>query len=193
MPPRSGSCSTDTASFITYFQGIAGPQRGILAPEALNRFYLDPPVPGGAPAAERRVGTTWMTREDRDAEIADYVAYLDQVCADLAPRAERVTVLGFSQGVATACRWIASGRTPVTRLIAWAGQLAPDVDVRVLAARVAQPLDVVVGDADEYAAARALDSELARLDEAGVTYRLTRFAGGHRMDKSALLTFTSDL
>jgi hypothetical protein len=37
-----------------------------------------------------------MTREDREADIADYVAYLDTVAAELA-RGRPLTVLGFAR------------------------------------------------------------------------------------------------
>src|SRR5687768_9263886 len=90
--------------FIDNFTPIAQSGRIIVAPEGLHRFYLDPPP---APASQRRVGATWMTRDDRDYDIADYVAYLDVLIAEImalaAPRA-RLRVLGFSQGTATVLR-----------------------------------------------------------------------------------------
>src|SRR5206468_1825615 len=90
------------ASFIQAFSVLDDGTRLIVAPEALNRFYLVG-VDSGA-AAERPVGATWMTREDRDAEIADYVEYLDALAAQVlgavrrGERPPRVIVLGFSQG-----------------------------------------------------------------------------------------------
>ncbi len=175
------------ARFITQFAVLAGPQRVVVAPEALNRFYLDAPRPGGPAATERRVGTTWMTREDRDAEIADYVAYLDRVCSALVPAAQRVTVLGFSQGVATACRWVTFGAASVQRLILWAGPMPPDLDLRQLARRMGStPIEIVLGSTDEFADARALEDALAQLREAGILHRLVRFDGGHTIDRGAL-------
>src|SRR5205809_2907590 len=52
-----------------------GTGRLLVAPEGLSRFYLS------ESPAERRVGACWMTREDRLAEIDDYVQYLDAVYA----------------------------------------------------------------------------------------------------------------
>src|SRR5205809_79787 len=88
--------------------------RYLVAPEGLSRFYLS------ESPTERRVGASWMTREDRLAEIADYVQYLDAVYQEVFGLLDRsqVTVhaLGFSQGVATASRWTAMGKARVDRL-----------------------------------------------------------------------------
>src|SRR5947199_8438332 len=47
--------------------------RYVVAPEGLSRFYFS------ETPTERRVGASWMTREDRLVEIADYVQYLGAV------------------------------------------------------------------------------------------------------------------
>jgi predicted esterase len=173
--------------FIRHFTAIAGPQRAIVAPEALNRFYVDAPRPGGPAAADRRVGTTWMTREDREAEIQDYVAYLDRVRSDIVPQAQRVTVFGFSQGVATACRWLALGTAQLHRIILWAGPIPVDLDYRQLADRAnGIPLELVLGTRDEFAAGRNLEAEVVPLREAGVQHQVIRFDGAHSIDQGVL-------
>src|SRR2546425_5855384 len=45
--------------FLERFRPIAAERRCIVAPEGLSRFYLT------ESPAERRVGASWMTREDR--------------------------------------------------------------------------------------------------------------------------------
>ena len=114
------------ATFATYFGDLDDGTRLIVAPEALNRYYLVPA--NGVPAAERPVGATWMTREDRDHEIADYVNYLDTLHAEIArrvPSPDRIVVVGFSQGAATAARWAARGTARLDRLVLWGGMLPP--------------------------------------------------------------------
>jgi hypothetical protein len=61
--------------FIERFRCIAAPHRLIVAPEALSRFYTERGSGFHGPASQ--IGATWMTSEDREAEIQDYVAYLD--------------------------------------------------------------------------------------------------------------------
>ena len=169
--------------FIKYFQSIATPGRLIVAPEALNRHYV---APGGSGrTADAKVGATWMTRLDRENEIADYVDFLDAVYRDAAPGAARVTALGFSQGVATACRWVAMGKSRVDRLIAWAGQLPPDVDPLVYA-KLSGGITLVAGTTDEYSSWIGEGNHDERLVAAGITPNVVTFDGGHRMDRLTL-------
>ncbi|HEY5544529.1 MAG TPA: alpha/beta fold hydrolase, partial [Gemmatimonadaceae bacterium] len=169
--------------FIKYFQSIATPGRLIVAPEALNRYYVTPGASGRS--ADAKVGATWMTRMDRQNEIADYVDFLDAVWRETATGAARVTVLGFSQGVATACRWVAMGTSRIDRLVAWAGQLPPDVDPSVFA-KLPGGVTLVAGTTDEYSAWIAEGNHDARLVAAGLKPRVVTFDGGHRMDRLTL-------
>jgi predicted esterase len=169
--------------FISYFQSIASPGRLVVAPEALNRHYVTPG--GSGRTADAKVGATWMTRMDRENEIADYVDFLDAVWRETATGAVRVTVLGFSQGVATACRWIAMGKSRIDRLIAWAGQLPPDVDPSVFA-KLPGGVTLVAGTTDEYLPWIAEGNHDARLVAAGITPQVVTFEGGHRMDRLTL-------
>src|SRR5207249_11468139 len=115
--------------FIRYFAALDDGTRLIVAPEALARFYLGE-VTG--PSANRKIGASWMTREDRLTEIDDYVRYLDalfqEVLRRLEPRAPRVTALGFSQGAATVSRWATLGKSRVDGSCPGAGGFRPVPD-----------------------------------------------------------------
>ncbi len=174
----------------------AGSGRLVVAPEALSRFYVGREDPAtGAPA---RVGATWMTREDREAEIADYVRYLDRALdaatagAGLDPGALPLGVLGFSQGAATACRWVAyrhqHGLPAPRALVLWGGALPHDFDLAGADGDALRRtrLTLAVGDADEFATPALVAEQEARLRAAGVAYEVARYAGGHRLDGAAL-------
>src|SRR4051812_21085005 len=75
------------ADFIKEFEIIADPTRVIVAPEGLSRHYAVNEA--GFHSSESKVVASWMTREDREAEIDDYVAYLDAVYAEIISRADR--------------------------------------------------------------------------------------------------------
>jgi predicted esterase len=177
------------AAFVAPFERIAAESRLIIAPEGLSRFYLDRSRLANDPAP--RVGATWMTREDRDHEISDHVAYLDAL-HDLLRPPERVAgtslrVLGFSQGVATVGRWLAHGRTRADEVILWAGAFPPDVELGPLAQRLdGARVILVAGSHDELASWAAADAQLERFVAAGIDARLIRFDGGHRLDDATL-------
>ena len=63
--------------FLSRFADLDDGTRLIVAPEGLSRFYLHDPASGHG--KEVPIGATWMTREDRENEITDYVGFLDGV------------------------------------------------------------------------------------------------------------------
>lgn len=176
--------------FIRWFEPALRPGRLIVAPEALSRAYFD-----GTAGAPRRVGASWMTKEDREAEIADYVQYLDQVADDVTAKLARdirVEVHGFSQGGAAATRWAAYGRRPIDRLMLWGSTLPPDLDLDRLRARLRSlPLLISVGDRDAYIDSEQVQTELARLRERDFPVQFMPFAGGHKVDRETLATLTA--
>ena len=176
------------ADFVRLFATLDDGTREIVAPEALNRFYLL--GVDVAPAAERPVGATWMTKEDRLGEISDYVSYLDAVATrELQPYAwsapPRIVVLGFSQGAATASRWLVRGAIRPTHTILWGGFLPPDVDPSAAPLR-APSVQIVLGSRDRFLSAERLEEEERRLREHGFQYRLVRYEGGHGIASATL-------
>jgi predicted esterase len=166
--------------FIRSFAPFAD-GRLIVAPEALNRFYVD--------AEHRKVGATWMTREDRLTDISDYVGYLDAVAGAVLPPggAARVTAFGFSQGSATACRWATRGRTRVHRLVCWAGEIPPDLDLPEVADRLrACEMTLAAGTEDRYITPKVVEQMAARLQQHDVGHRVFTFDGGHEIPETAL-------
>jgi predicted esterase len=180
------------AEFIRDFAVLDDDSRLVVAPEALNRFYKNP-----EPSRHRigGVGATWMTSEARELEIDDYVAYLDDLHAHLTadavaggadPDSLRVRVLGFSQGAATAARWVALGRVRAHELVLWGGLMPPDLSEEARRRLVGVPLTVVYGARDQYATPKVLGDEEARLERLGFRPRRVIFDGGHRMDDDTL-------
>ncbi|MDP9176175.1 MAG: dienelactone hydrolase family protein [Gemmatimonadota bacterium] len=175
--------------FIREFETIADDSRVIVAPEALSRYYLA--TEPGFHSAEAKIGATWMTRADREAEIADYVAYLDDLYDEIFTRARRsdvsVTVVGFSQGGATANRWLTRGRARADRLIMWGALLATDSDLNDAASFFRDvKLTIVYGKRDQFADEGMIAKYEVLLHEKNVPYELVTFDGGHRMDRATL-------
>jgi predicted esterase len=162
------------ARFLRSVEVLATPTRLVVAPEGLSRFYLD--------AASGKVGASWMTREDREQEIADYLAYLEQVRATLVPPVP-LTVLGFSQGVATAARWAVATTPAPVRLVAWGGLLPEEIPaVRLAPIRVTY----VVGEQEAWAPPAAVEAQASALGNGGVRVDIVRFDGGHEIRAEVL-------
>jgi predicted esterase len=175
--------------FMRRFAVLDDGTRMIVAPEALNRFYVE--ATPGVHGPESKVGATWMTREDRLHEIEDYVAYLDTLADTILSRMDRSRVhlaaLGFSQGVATVVRWAVQGHTRLDHLILWASPLPPEIGAGAGVEQLARVprLSVVVGDRDADAQ-RVLPRERERMDRLGLRYALQTFDGGHHLDADTL-------
>ena len=175
--------------FLPRFASLDDGSRLIVAPEGLSRFYLRDSE--GSHGREVPIGATWMTREDRENEITDYVEFLDAVLDAVSEEAggevARLTVLGFSQGTHTACRWVAAGRAAVERLILWGAYLPDDFDLDRGPERLeSTELILVRGLADQYVSEGAHASQEARLEELGISFKTLTHAGGHELDQTLL-------
>lgn len=166
--------------FLRRFTPIHDGTRRIVAPEGLSRFYLDQAP--GRHGPNSVVGATWMTREDRLHEIRDYVGYLGRLLDEVVSSVGEapLTVLGFSQGVATAARWVVQGRLRPVRLVAWGDTLPPDLDMDAAAhALDGVELVLVRGSRDRAVEGPRVEEERSALRGAGIAYREVRYEGGH--------------
>ncbi len=164
------------ARFLRAFAPLDDGARCIVAPEGLSRFYAET-------GRNDKIGASWMTREDRLAEIDDYIRYLDAVYAEVMGGAlVPVTVLGFSQGTATAARWLAQRNVTAGRLILWGGEVPPDLDLAAARQRWEKAdVTLVVGSEDPYITPKVLSRDEQRLREHGISLRVERFEGGHEI------------
>jgi predicted esterase len=175
--------------FLRDFAPLDNGSTLIVAPEALSRFYLETTLEG---RHGQVVGATWLTREDREADLDDHLRYLDQLLQHLMDGfgtwRPRLSLLGFSQGSVMAARWLAQGAIHPERLVLWGTPLPRDVPPAVLAPHLgATPVVFTAGDRDPYAPAETIEASADALRELGATARVRRFEGGHTIDRAALL------
>lgn len=164
--------------FINDFEVLADESRFIVAPEGLNRFYAR--GFGGKPAA------TWMTSEDRENEISDYVNYLDALYTALAiDPAVKVVVLGFSQGVTSASRFIHHTAHKVDEFILYAGEIGKELSDPVSPKIKTLNITYVTGNADPFITPEKKERVYALMNE--LNARVIEFEGGHEVKKEVLL------
>lgn len=167
--------------FIRNFEAINDGETLVVAPEGMNRFYLK--------GFSGRVGATWMTKEDRLTDIANNNLFLDRLIGhyrDKFPDAE-LTLLGFSQGTATAVRWVCQAQTLPARLILWSGSFPEDLnwfeDIPTL--NQLKPI-FVLGDQDEFFDEARIAEYTQWLTDKGLKFEVVRFSGGHLIPPETL-------
>lgn len=174
--------------FLKHFESLDDGERLIIAPEGFSRFYLN--------GFYGRIGASWMTREDRLNDIKDYVIFLDAVYQQIFDQMDRssvkVSVLGFSQGTATASRWLALGDIEAEQLILWAGLLPSEI-IEENKAEVFREIKLVLvaGENDKYASEENILEQETHLKENSIPYKLIKFAGGHELDSGVLKEIAS--
>jgi predicted esterase len=175
--------------FMRWFSALDDGTQFIVAPEGLSRFYLDDGT--REHGAGDPIGSTWMTREDRLNEIHDYVRYLDAVLAEakqlMSRPPETLIVLGFSQGVHTACRWVVAGKMDVSRLICWGAYPPDDLDGERGPSRLTDTDMVLVrGAADPFVSEEGHQRQEDRLTTMAIPFRTLEHPGGHDLDPDLL-------
>lgn len=171
--------------FSRKFVDLVDGKTCIVVPEGLSRSYLD--------GTYNRAGASWLTREDKEHEISDFLAYLNTLYTTVLNEKDRsslhITVLGFSQGAAVACRWLNQAQSiQADRLILWAGYFPNGLTELIDPARLATiETHYVFGQQDEYIS-RMDDAQgyLDRIQADVPTMKLTAFEGGHKVEPRVL-------
>ena len=144
---------------------------GLVSVQGLHRFYT----------RANDVVASWMTKEDRELAIADNTAYVARVLSAVADEfgiTRPLIYVGFSQGVAMAYRAAVLVQRPCDGIIAFAGDVPPDV------APLAASLPAVLlgrGTDDKWYDAEKSAADLAVLRPATSVIEHV-FTGGHAWD-----------
>jgi predicted esterase len=170
--------------FIKKFNVLDDGKTVIIAPEALSRFYLK--------EFSGRVGATWMTREERDSEILDYINYLnllyDTVLQSTDVNKLKINILGFSQGTATVARWCMNEHIKYDRLILWAGYFGNGIqDVIDPAKLTDKEVVLCYGKEDEFLVKIDIKQYENDIQKVIPHVQIHTFEGGHTIDVDLLL------
>ena len=169
--------------FIKHFEDLDEKENCIVAVEGLSRFYVD--------GLTGRVGASWMTKDDREQEIVDQSNYINLALKDagIDPHSPdyNFIVMGFSQGTATAIRWMVNNAIRPKHLVMWAGSFPHDVDATQkpeifdgLSLHYAHGLE------DQFLQNVDMDEKLEEMKGTGMQPTTWTFEGKHVMDKSTL-------
>ena len=152
----------------------------IVVPEGLHRFYLQ--------GTSGRVGSSWMTKEKREDDIKDYIAYLDQIWMQLSNKYKfnKRILLGFSQGGATASRWHQLGNYNASIFILWGAIFPPDLAQKWEVDFKETENYFVVGNKDPYYPQEKITEQTQYFIEKNVNFTVIVFDGKHELNSTTL-------
>jgi len=169
--------------FIQKFSILNPVDHFIVAPEGLSRYYRS--------GYSGRVGASWMTREERSVDIENYIRYLEVVRKQAIPSRSgmaKINILGFSQGVATLCRWATQGDFHFDRIIMWAGVIPPDLNFQDGQERLSQKdAYIVYGKNDQFMNLEGVKQQNDLISQLNITPVRITFDGDHDIPEEPLL------
>lgn len=170
------------SDFIKEFKIWDNDENLLIAPEGLSKFY-----------AKGEPGASWMTKEDRENEISDYLNFLDGVMAlanDKLPfPPERINFLGFSQGVHTAVRFAIHTYLKIDNLILCSSDFPKDADFVKLKMKVdgGMKMYYVYGTKDKAIRLENFEKSEELLREKEINFEIKVFDGEHKINEDILI------
>ncbi len=167
--------------FLKHFNKLPQKENYIIAPQAPSKYYLN--------GAYTHVGASWLTRENTEQEIKNLINYIDAVLrAEKIPKEVDLAVLGFSQGVSIALRYVAHTKLSCEKIILYAGGIPKELKQSNFAhlSKNTQIISII-GDKDPYNNPERLAAEEVKLEELfGSTVKQITFDGGHEVKKEVI-------
>jgi len=163
--------------FCQKFTGLSLNDTLFVFPEGRHRFYLR--------GTSGRVGASWMTKEWREEDIRLNTLSLDLLHEEILKehQPERITVIGFSQGGATASRWLAHSKISCDHFISWASVYPPDLALEEHT-NLAKKNSFVLGTEDEFFPPADQEKLIADYESRGI--HTVRFNGNHDIHSETL-------
>lgn len=169
--------------FIQLFKIIQNENLLIVAPEAMNKFYLK--------GFSGKVGSTWMTKEDRKNEIKDNVKMLSKiykiVISKIGNPNVKLNIIGFSQGTHTTVRWLNISKLKVSNIFLWSGALPVDVNyLENYDYWSSVKIHIVLGNTDKFVSQEQFDEQKLIIKQNKLKLELITFEGGHEIKSDTL-------
>ena len=168
--------------FSRKFEHLDPNRNFLIFPQGLHKFYL----PG-----HKKVGASWMTKEDRLTDIDNQWAYLYAVwktcLSETDLTGKEIIFFGFSQGVATVSRYLHYSKLSINKLILWAGSFPIEFktgDFDFLSAET--KVEFIYGDDDEFYSVNQFEEKAIELKAILPQLQVKSFAGKHDLQKELL-------
>ena len=134
------------------------------------------------------MGASWLTREETQQETENVLNYLDAVFAsEEIPEDKRLILLGYSQGVSVAMRWLASRKLNVDTLVIHSGGIPKELSPQDFEFLTTTQVEVWYGTEDEYLTEKRIYEETRRTKEMfGEALKIVPFEGKHIVNRELI-------
>ncbi len=164
--------------FIRFFDTLDPTENYIIAPQAPSKYYKGDDY--------RRVGSSWLTKENTSIDIENVLEYTSKVFENESiPETVNLIVVGYSQGVSIASRWIAKTKTQCDHLVLVSGGFPKEltsIDFTFLNTKT--KITHIVGENDPYFDIEAVRAEKIRVKQILPQIVFITHPGGHELDIS---------
>lgn len=168
--------------FIKYFNELNSNENFIIAPQAQSKYYIPPKF--------KHVGASWLTKENTLFETENVMRYFDAVfAAESIPVEKNLIVLGYSQGVSVALRYVAKRQLQCSQLVLLSGGIPKELTVEDFKfLNMDTKVSLIYGDKDEYLNEDRILEEKNRAFELFGKYKLNviQFEGTHEVKKELI-------
>lgn len=159
--------------FLKYFKALPAEDNYIIAPQAPNKFYIQPKM---------HVGANWLTRVNTETDMENLTRYIDAVLYnECLPKDKNLIVFGYSQGVSIATRYIAKRKIKCSQLVLHSGGIPKELtneDFNYL--NLDCEVKLIYGTEDEYLNSDRIYEETRRAkDIFNTSLQLLPFKGKH--------------
>ncbi len=155
----------------------------IIAPQGQSKYYLG--------SKYKHVGASWLTKENTEKEIENVMRNFDAIFeVEKLPKDINLIVLGYSQGVSVAARYVAKRKLNCSQLVLMSGGLPKELkrhNFKFLKGKT--KVSLIYGTNDEYLNEESMVYEKKRFYELfGNTAVIIPFEGKHEIKKEILNT-----
>ncbi|WP_417886590.1 alpha/beta hydrolase [Zunongwangia sp.] len=162
--------------FIRHFIGLNSDENYIIAPQAQSKYYLKDNY--------RHVGASWLTKEKTDTEIENVLQYLEKVYeVENLKNAPNLIVLGYSQGVSIATRFLARKKLECEQLILHSGKVPSELHPKDFAFLKNTKTTYLYGTEDNYLKKGIIKVEEERMNTLfPYNFEIISYNGGHEFN-----------
>lgn len=167
--------------FIKYFKILDPEENYIIAAQAPSKYYQGKNF--------KHVGASWLTRENTKEETKNVLAYVDEVFkAEVTQKNINFIVLGYSQGVSIATRWLASRKINCNHLVLHSGGIPEELQKKDFNYLKKETIvTYLYGDEDQYITeARKTEEEIKGKNLFEERLQIEVFKGVHEVNTSFL-------